>query len=468
MSDDATKDIADVKRYIRTYASDLAKASGAAPPSDAKRPSYAPAKPEPAVAPAPIESPPPVEDTKAPVNLETLAEPKKQVSEFVAPQPTAAPVVDQSREEVLNRLRARVATYQKPAPAPSAPELAPRPLPAEPPAPTPAPTPRPQDPFREPIPQAPVPPVRVAQVPVPPPAPAPMPKQEKRDIPEAGHTFSSDFKDHASKTGSSTFSVLAAEANKKEREAPKPLRTKKPDVIVPILMGVLALSLAGAGVYGAYALLTNQEPVTVVTEPSALIFADEETLLQGPDYALELVRLSNEALPEGTVLVTKAGGVSLAAELLRGAPDLLLRNISPESTVGIIDADTETKPFFALKIGSYERTFAGMLAFEPELLEVLGELYPTYQEDMIETQVEVASTTASSTSATSTVPVNPAPEPATPANEFTDAVVANHDVRVLRDSRGRSLVLYGYAGKDLLLIARDEFAFSELLSRVRP
>lgn len=462
MSDDATKDIADVKRYIRTYAGDLAKASGAAAPDGTKTPSYVPQKVTP---PEPAKKPEPVSATaaKGTIDLESFAAPAAAVSQF-KPAPSApTPVPDQSREEVLNRLRARVATYQKPEPAPQPTELTPRPLGEAVSVPS---TTKEQgvDPFREPLPP-PVPPVRVAQVPVAPPPP-PKPEPSAKEVPDTGHTFSSDFKQHAARTGSSTFSVLAAEANKEKREAPKPLTTKKPDIIVPALMGLLALSLAGAGVYGVYALLTNQESVPVVNEPSALIFADEETTLTGPDYFGELARLSQEALPEGTVLVTKAGGESLAAALLKEAPDLLLRNISPESTVGIIDVDAETKPFFALKIGSYERTFAGMLAFEPELLDTLGTLYPAYPEEVVSPEVTDTATTTETAATTSPQVAEPAPLPA--PTTFTDAVVANHDVRVLRDGRGKSLVLYGYAGKDLLIIARDEFAFVELLSRVRP
>lgn len=457
MSDDATKDIADVKRYIRTYADDLAKASGAAPPADAKHPSYVPQKPEP----KPVSTPAP----GAPFELDALTESTEPVSQFAPPKAAPKHVPDTSREEVLERLRARVATYQKPAaPVAQAPELAPRPAPTPDTLATPGPS---IDPFREPIEQTvSVPPIRMGQVPLSAPVPQAVPKApatKDRTVPDSGHTFSSDFKQHAERTGANTFSVIAAEANKKEREAPKPLATKKPSAVVPILMGLLAISLAGAGMYGVYTLLTSEEIAPIASAPSALVFADEETILEGPNYFSELVRLSGEQLPAGTVLVAKARDESLAGILLSGAPDLLLRNVSPESTVGIVNAGASTNTFFALKVGSYERTFAGMLAFEPELTTILGELYGAYTDEPVEESTATTTdATAGSTTTTSFVPATSTP------NTFTDAIIANHDVRVLRDRQGRSLVLYGYASKNLLIIARDESAFSELLSRVRP
>ncbi|HWU24334.1 MAG TPA: hypothetical protein VN086_01100, partial [Candidatus Paceibacterota bacterium] len=130
------------------------------------------------------------------------------------------------------------------------------------------------------------------------------------------------------------------------------------------------------------------------------------------------------------------------------APDILLRNIDDTSTVGVIRAGSESRPFMILKVNSYERTFAGMLAWEPTMAQDLASFYPPYP--------PAASTTATSSVAVATPP----------STTFTDAVVANYDVRILRDASGRSLLLYGYRGKDTLIIARDEAAFSALLARL--
>jgi hypothetical protein len=108
-------------------------------------------------------------------------------------------------------------------------------------------------------------------------------------------------------------------------------------------------------------------------------------------------------------------------------------------------------------VTSYERTFAGMLAWERSMMRDLVTLYPSREGGNL-------TPTATSTIIGTSTPVFV--EPIRPQDAFTDAIVANHDVRVLRDTAGQSLVLYGYVGKDLLILARDEAAYAALLGRL--
>ena len=145
------------------------------------------------------------------------------------------------------------------------------------------------------------------------------------------------------------------------------------------------------------------------------------------------------------------------------APDILMRNIRPESTVGIVHAGSETRPFFILKVSSYERTFAGMLAWEQDMRASLTQLYPSYPNAPVVSEPEPAATTTTTTSSTTPFVI---PPPAVAPVEFVDAIVRNYDVRILRDADGRSLMLYGYYNKETLIIARDEAAFLELVTRL--
>ncbi|HEY1041823.1 MAG TPA: hypothetical protein VGE48_00150, partial [Candidatus Paceibacterota bacterium] len=166
----------------------------------------------------------------------------------------------------------------------------------------------------------------------------------------------------------------------------------------------------------------------------------------------------------GGIVKTPAGGAAFLRALQVPAPDILLRNIARESAVGVVNAGSESSVFFALRVDSYERTYAGMLTWEPLMLRDLSVLYPLYP--IPAAPEPVASTTATSTAATST-PIMLDPVPASALSRFSDAVVANHDVRILRDTSGRSLLLYGYADKRTLIIARDEAAFEALLPRLK-
>ncbi len=210
------------------------------------------------------------------------------------------------------------------------------------------------------------------------------------------------------------------------------------------------------------------------------MFADEYREITGSGIALQsaLAETATGTLVSGNVLVTYVmtkgtdeqgatfstplGGDAFVRALMPRAPDILLRNVASESTVGAINTGTDTKPFFALRVDSYERTYAGMLTWEPLMARDLAVIYPLHPAEALP-----AITPAATSTATTSVPVALDPMPAAPLSRFSDAIVANHDVRVLRDTMGRSLILYGYADKLTLLIARDEAAFEALLARLK-
>jgi hypothetical protein len=239
------------------------------------------------------------------------------------------------------------------------------------------------------------------------------------------------------------------------------------------------------------------------TVPS-LIFGDEQVELTGTGHELlqalaanatssplsvAQVRLTyiSEATgtPEtGTTTVILPGG-SLIAALSLPAPEILLRNVTPESTVGVVRAGSQTRAFFIMHVSSFVRTFAGMLAWEPTLTQDLELLFPPFSIPVpAEVQaviIPVATTTATSTPAIATtttrggkakapavvvVPVVPPPPPPPFVPTFKDEVISNHNVRIMRDEQGRTILLYGYRDKQTLIIARDESAFMELLKRL--
>ena len=232
------------------------------------------------------------------------------------------------------------------------------------------------------------------------------------------------------------------------------------------------LILLGIGGLGTvwYLIAYDSNEQTALGVPS-LIFADEKMELVGPDYRQQLVDAANQPLVEGNVLITyvtnasttatgitkepQPGGVLMRLLDLR-APDILLRNVDLSSTIGVVSASGETRPFFVMRVTSFERTFAGMLGWESRMVQDLSDFYPPY--------AELAPSELTET-ATSTSPV-PAPAVATQPTEFVDAIAANRDVRVLRDRFGRSLIMYGYIDRQTLIIARDETSFSVLATRL--
>ena len=470
----------DKSQFIRTMAKDMATLGGtAAAPAPTKK------KDERVVLPEPEESfwskPAPKEVPQEVVELPTLEEAAAITTPAPQPAPPPPPPVqtDAERAATLARLRkkvsdsAQMAIQEYPAPAPA---LAPQePTKSEwPDIPTPAPS---FAPLADEAPVERMPPV-VREAP-------PLPSAS--ETPEPLHTFKSDFADRIDQKSATTFSVLAAQQDAAPLPIPQALTSNKGDqkrLLVAVASGVILLVLAVGGVYATYQFVMTMRntPIASISVPS-IVFADEYKEVSGTGTALmsALATSANETLVAGNVLVTYVtepvagegdalltkpapGGVLVRALELQ-APDILLRNIADESTVGIVNADGETRAFFALRVDSYERTYAGMLTWEPLMQRELALLYPLYPA----TSVPVAPVVATTTAVASTTP-QPEPVtsgPATALTRFADAIVANHDVRILRDTNGRSLILYGYVDKQTLIIARDEAAFETLASRLR-
>lgn len=492
---------ADLSKYIRTYAKDVAHVSGKGNVGALQKIKTASAQP--ATEPEKLRgrvsngvefaatTQPFIEQSRAregslgaPVTIESRAE----LASFVEPQ--TPPATGEEREAVLARLRAKMAAQKIAVPGEE---------PATPIA-TPAPIPPPV--FATPV-SAPVfamPPVYrepITEV-VPQPALAPLPKSsapipvEEATEPSRFHSFSTDFKDRSKETNSSSFTVLAAGLDAGQAMSTTKATPRERPPVLAIAFGVMLLVLASGGSYALYLYVGARHEVPAITlRVPSLIFADAYKKIDGTGRELmqALATTANDPLLSGTALVTYVGypatgeagtltgtpapGGFLIAALALPAPDLLTRNIDDSSTVGVINEGGDTRAFFILRVSSYERTFAGMLTWEPLMTRDLGLLYPMYIADetpVPQVDLGLIATTTATTSVSMATTTAPAPavqvSPAVSVGRFEDAIVANRDVRILRDTRGRSLMLYGYADKETLIIARNEAAFAALLVRL--
>jgi hypothetical protein len=255
--------------------------------------------------------------------------------------------------------------------------------------------------------------------------------------------------------------VLAAQSNAGQTPKAAPVHKRN---LLPLFAGVAMVVIGVGAVLGAYVYMhTQTTSPQAMAIPSAIRY-DEAVEVKGSGSELmqDVADVGQGGTVSGNVVVTYVTGISnsdgshipqpgaaLIKQLNLQAPSILLRNIQDLSTVGVVSAGSESRPFMILKVNSYERTFAGMLAWEQRLPQDLETWYPPY-----------ASLPTQGVSTTSPVVV------LQQGQGFTDAIVSNTDVRILRDASGRSLILYGYYGKDTLVIARDEAAFSALISRL--
>lgn len=422
MADDVQNDNAPSEPHIRTYATDVAKLTGKALPHDIRN-EPAPKKPETAKPPLERPEPPPAR---------------------IIPR---APTTGESRAQVLERLQRRKETTPPPTPAPAAFMPIPR-------AQT---TNETKEQVLERL-------KRAASAP----APAPI------------HTYKTDFADETKAKGASRISMVAAEQDAPTR-APEVVKRQSRTGVFAVVGGVILVLFGAGAVFLAYRFVTSGPAIPTETFIPSLIFADERIALSGSGEELRqgLITAGASTLRDGDVALvymmystTTSEGVTeervvsgnVLFEALRlPAPNILTRNVEPESTLGTIHAGGEIRPFFILKVASYERTFAGMLSWEGTMERDLRELYPVHPEPVVAPPPSTGTSTVTSTPATTTPAL---PEPALPRLSFVDEVVENHDVRVLRDGLGRTVMLYGYRDKETLIIARSEVAFSELLERL--
>jgi len=299
-----------------------------------------------------------------------------------------------------------------------------------------------------------------------PPSPLVPPKPEAPHIPAPSpiHTYKSDFAERVKVQSASPFSVMAAEmdATKKPASIAAPADADKRATLIGVGLLVLALVIA----VGAYWFSTRTQFVPLIPDVPSLIFADEKYELKSTtDDALqaEVSSLKTQSFAKNVILLytsistttalgetyTLVGGKNTFIALGLEAPDILVRNIGEKTTLGVARSQGLYYPFFVLDVTHFERTFAGMLDFEPAMQRELSFAYPL-QEVSVTNERGV----------TERILIEP-------AFRFVDEVVSSHDVRVLYDVQGKIIMLWGYKDKQTLIITRDKESFEEILSRVR-
>ncbi len=394
------------KKYIRTFASDMDTFKKGGVPGFTPLIEVPPSKEEPVVEKAPPPEPPPP-DISVP-----LPEPE--------PEPAPMELPEGEAEEVV---------LPEPEPEPLL-ELDPLPKPESEPEPEPEPV---------------------------------VTEEESRPLPL--QTYEDDFRERLKETQASTVTVLAAEQDARPvaaAEAPRKAGGSGYAFFVALL-SILLLGGGGVGVY--FAFLHYQvatAPVVIAPTISAPIVVDDQAKVSGTGSALARSieqSVVSPLAPNAIRLLTldTAGEDSVFLALTPPAPNILLRNVNATGGMaGIINTGASQSPFFILSVSGYDATFSGMLSWEPHMETDLAVLFPLYPTQDLATSSAPIGTKVGTTTASTT----------TPNGGFHDEVVSNHDVRVYRDTQGRSILLYGYWNQNVLIIARDPAAFSEIVGRL--
>jgi hypothetical protein len=147
------------------------------------------------------------------------------------------------------------------------------------------------------------------------------------------------------------------------------------------------------------------------------------------------LRVTNFLLTEKNILgITRPlSPEKFFSKLSSFVPPGFLRATGPILNVGFLTFSNKKEGFIISEIESFENAFDGMLDWEKNLVTDLKFLVTSGND--------------------------------VPLGNFRDAVIQDKDSRILRDRVGRSILIYSFIEKNVLLIARNEETFEEISNR---
>lgn len=139
-------------------------------------------------------------------------------------------------------------------------------------------------------------------------------------------------------------------------------------------------------------------------------------------------------------------------------PEPLVRSFEPNFIVGLHQKDVP-EPFILLQTNDFEQSFAGMLGWEPRMVDDVRDIFfrnlgssQSFLGDT--TQQAPTAVTATSTDTTTNV-VTVQTTASYNKTKFVDLVLVNKDVRAIQDFTGKTLFFYTFIDKKNLLITTN-------------
>lgn len=281
------------------------------------------------------------------------------------------------------------------------------------------------------------------------------------------HTLKDDLQDVVRTKKISMVRAVALEEEKRHRPSITPeeeAAAARPPMHLPVsLIVTVVLFLVGAMALGAtYYVLNDRVAVQQSPLASQVLFAEQAVPfsvggLAPADVKREIAAARNSSIltlgaimqvvPVRSPVGDSAEPVPLGfGEFMRaiGAkpPEELLRALSDEFFFGIHTVD-ENAPVMVIPVTSYERAFAGMLAWERNMNQDLAPMFAALPKQTV------------------------GPEGVLVERTFEDTVIRNFDVRILKDESGTIQLYYSFPTRNILIIAESQYSFTEILSRLR-
>jgi hypothetical protein len=277
-----------------------------------------------------------------------------------------------------------------------------------------------------------------------------MPEENlQKNILKPLRTYQGDVSEVMGKTKASVVSIAVAEQKRKTRIEPSP--KIETDVGMKnkfyISAGIVLFAL-GILVVGVFWYIGTQNKTAQVAESGTILNYDKEVdiAIASSTRAALVSKISdaenNFNSPANSILYINTGEknapddvqtvlVTLAPQI----PPELLRNLSANYMFGVYSFD-KNQPFVILTVDDFGQGFSGMLKWEGTMIADLGGIFGI---------------TASSSPAGGFA--------------FTDESVSNKDLRIVRDTSRKTILLYSFLDKNTVLITTNENTFNALLNK---
>ena len=295
---------------------------------------------------------------------------------------------------------------------------------------------------------------------------APRLEEKADDIMSPVHTFRADVQSVVREQDMTLIKAASMESDKMRGSSKvynPGAQQRKRRTVALVFVVMLFLGLGAAALFGVAYVAQQHSVQTAAPNDTSLIFAEQRVLLPLDNavpanlkQTIASMRLSSSA-PLGAItrvvptLTTRDANGAATQRLATTqeffmalgvtAPDSLFRALSDNFFFGIHTIDKNV-PVLVIPVTSYDRAFAGMLAWESQMNTDLSPAFTT-------------------------VPTSVNGQNGPETNVFHDDVMRNYDVRELKDGNGTVQLYYSFPTANILIIAESTYSFSEVLSRLQ-
>lgn len=259
------------------------------------------------------------------------------------------------------------------------------------------------------------------------------------DLPRM-RTFAEDLSVEIQRKGTTAASIVEAERARAARAALQTGVDESEPRRRTILAGAaLFFLIAGVVGLGSAYVWSSLSPTVEERPAPTLISANNTTAVLESSYepltdTLGTLRSGDISLGEVAHLAVTLSSASTTPQALLAAlnaPEPLVREAT-EVMLGF-HSFNRIQPFIIVRIAQYDRAFAAMLQWEPDMARALGSFF------------------------------KPVGGGGVPTLAFTDVVIRNTDARVSQDSWP---LLWTFVRRDLLVITTNQYTLSEILTRL--